>query len=204
MREQDRKRLAAHLRDCDACSLEVEQIRAIRTTLSGLPRPAAPDDLRTALMVLASQERQAVIEHSGSYLRRVFHQWRMRVDAFMRPLTIPATGGILSSVVLFGALALTISTTTQAVSYDVPLFYTDRFDANLVPMELRSSVILTLSLDGTGRITDYSFQNQNASFVGDTTHLQAKSISLPDFPSVVPQPISRDISIKFIPIVYRR
>src|SRR4051812_16322058 len=204
MREQERKRLAAHLHDCDSCSLEFEQARSIRASLNGLPRPAAPDDLRTALMVLASQERQAVIEHSGSYLRRVLHDWRMRVDEFMRPLTIPATGGLLSSFILFGALALTISTTTRAVSYEVPLFYKDHFDANLVPMELRSSVVLTLSLDGAGRITDYSFQNQTASFIGDTTRLQAKNISLPDFPSVVPQPISRDISIKFTPIVYRR
>jgi hypothetical protein len=91
------------------------------------------------------------------------------------------------------------------VSYEVPVFYADRADANLVPLELRSSVVLTLSLDGNGRITDYAVRDGSASFVGDAARLQNTNISLPEFPSVlaVQQPVSSDISISFIPIVFR-
>jgi hypothetical protein len=137
---------------------------------------------------------------------RAWNRWRFRLDEIMRPLTIPATGGLLSSVLLFGLLAFTIGTTTRAVSYEVPVMYVDHTDANLVPVELRSSVILTLSLDGNGRITDYAVHDGNASFVGDAARLQYNNISLPAFPSVlaVAQPVNGDVSILFKPIVFRQ
>ncbi len=55
----------------------------------------------------------------------------------MRPLTIPATGGLLSSLILFGALAFTIGRSSRMVNYEVPVMYADRMDANLVPLQLR-------------------------------------------------------------------
>ena len=124
----------------------------------------------------------------------------------MRPITVPATGGVLSTVVLFSALAFTIGNRTQMVNYEVPVMYADRFGANLVPVQLRSSVLLTLSLDGKGRITDYAVRDGSQDFVGDATRLQSNNISLPDFPSVlaVTQPVNRDISIRFVPIFFQR
>jgi hypothetical protein len=80
-------------------------------------------------------------------------------------------------------------------------------DANLVPLELRSAVIVTLSLDGNGRITDYAVRDGSASFVGDAMRLQqARNISIPEFPSVLAlaQPISSDISIRFTPLLFRQ
>jgi hypothetical protein len=123
----------------------------------------------------------------------------------MRPLTIPATGGLLSSLMLFGALAFTISTSTRGVTYEVPVLYADRVDPNLVPLQLRSAVVLNLSVDGTGRITDYAFRDESESFVGDAARLQYRNIALPEFPSVLAlaQPTNRDISISFIPMVFR-
>ena len=76
----------------------------------------------------------------------------------MRPLTLPATGGILSSFILFALLAANIGTGSREANYEVPVFYADHIDANLVPVQLRSSVVLTLSLNGSGRITDYAFR----------------------------------------------
>jgi len=123
------------------------------------------------------------------------------MNEMMRPLTIPATGGVLSSLVLFGALALTISKTSSTVQYEVPVYYGNHIDPNLVPLELRSSVVLTLSLDGNGRITDYAVQGESKSFVGDPARLQGNSIPMPEFP----QPsTSGDIRISFIPVVFRR
>jgi hypothetical protein len=91
------------------------------------------------------------------------------------------------------------------VAYDVPVGYADHEDANLVPVELSSLVIVTLSTDGHGRITDYAFREGSRSFVGDAARLQANNISLPDIPSVmsIAQPVSSDIRISFKPIVFR-
>jgi hypothetical protein len=206
LRHSERSRLEAHLAECEDCEMRVQEIRSVRTTLGNLAQPKTPASLRIRLQVIASRERQAMLETNGSRLRRVWNRWRFRMDQIMRPLTIPATGGLLSSLILFGALALTIRTATNGVTYEVPVFNATRVDPNLVPVELRSSVVLTLSLDGTGRITDYAVRDGSGSFVGDATRLQGNNISLPDFPSVLAmaQPTTRDISVSFIPMGFQR
>jgi len=206
LRERERARIVRHLNECQACSNDFEQMRLVRSTLHGLPAVKPPAHLRTVLQVAASRERQAIVEGAGSRIRRIWNSWLFRLDDFMRPITLPATGGLASSIILFAALSFTISTTTRVSDYEVPIMYADHWGANLVPLQLRSSVVLTLNLDGKGRITDYEFRDGSESFVGDTARLQYNNIAVPDFPSVlaVAQPISRGISISFTPIVYRQ
>ncbi len=201
LRPGERSRVEAHLQICDPCDLEINELRSVRSSLRNLLRPDAPANLRTRLRVIASSERQMLVESNGSRLRWIWNSWKLRVNQLMRPLTIPATGGLLSSLLLFGALALTVSTTRRAVQYEVPVYYENHIDPNLVPLELRSSVFLTLSLDGSGRITDYAVQQgESRSFVADPARLQGNNISLPEFPE---RSRSGDISISFIPVVYR-
>ncbi len=206
LRNPERSRISAHLEHCESCSLAFEQLSSIRSTLGDLPVPRPPAHLRTALRVKASHQRRTLARHDGSRLKQLYKEWSFRFNQIMRPLTIPATGGLLSSVVLFAALAFTISTTTRAVTYEVPVIYADHSGANLVPLQLRSSVVLTLSLDGNGRITDYAVHDASASYVGNPMLLQGNNIALPDFPSVLAlaHPISRDISIEFTPLVFRQ
>lgn len=205
LRDGERSRVKAHLSECASCSREYDQSRSVRLALQSLSEPVAPASLGTALRVQASLERQLVVQTHGSRWVRIWNQWKFRFDEMMRPITIPATGGILSSLVLFGVLAFTIGTTTRVVSYEVPVLYADHADANLVPVQLRSSVLLTLSLDGNGRIVDYAVRDGSDSFIGDPARLQTTNISIPEFPSVLAlaQPVSSDISISFIPIVFR-
>lgn len=205
LHEIERTRFESHLSDCPSCSLRLEQNGAVRSGLRSLPEPISPPGVRAALSVRASRERQAILDGRISRLKRIWYQWKFRLDEIMRPLTIPATGGLLSSLILFGALAFTIGSRTRIVSYEVPVLYADHITANLVPLQLRSSVMLTLSLDGNGRITDYSVRDGADSFVGDASRLQYNNIALPEFPSVLAlaQPINGDVSILFQPIVFR-
>ncbi len=125
----------------------------------------------------------------------------------MRPLTIPATGGLLSSMLLFATLALTITSTTRAVTYDVPVMYQEQEGANLVPISVKNSdVTLNISLDGKGRIQDYNVRDGAASFTGDPGRLSYKNISLPQFPSVlaIAHPVTGDISIRLTPLMFRQ
>jgi hypothetical protein len=174
--------------------------------LQELPKAKSPLSLRTRLRVLASQERKLILEADGSRLRLLWNDWKFRMRELMRPVTIPATGGLCSSMVLFGALAFTIGNTTRGVAYEVPVMYTTSVDATLVPVELRSSIVLTMSLDGNGRITDYAFGNDSHSVQGDTATMQHHDISVPDIPSVMAlaQPVSSDIRISVTPMSFRR
>lgn len=203
LRGNDRVRMAAHLTKCDACSQAVDELGAVRSTLRNLPQPHVPERLRTNLLIIASRERKTI---QTSRLERLWTRWKFHMHELMQPFTIPATGGVLSSMLLFAGLAFAISTTTQVVAYDVPVQYADTLDPTLLPVELQSSVFLTMTLDGKGRITDYAVQDRSGSFVGDTSRLQFNNIVLPEFRSVLAmtQPVSRDISISVTPILFRQ
>jgi hypothetical protein len=201
-------RVEAHLRRCSPCEMRLQDLGAVRSSLQELPKAKSPLSLRTRLRLIASQERKLILEADGSRVRLLWNEWKFRMQQLMRPLTIPATGGFCSALVLFGALAFTIGNTTQGLAYEVPLIYSsNHIDANLVPVELRSSIVLKMSLDGNGRITDYAFRNASRSVQGDPASLQHNdNIAVPDIPSVmtVAEPVSSDIQISLTPMVFRR
>jgi hypothetical protein len=192
--------------ECRECAQQVQEIHDIRATLHQLRPVKAPSELRLRLQVEASRERKALMETNGSRFLRLWNSWAFRLDELMRPITIPATGGLFSSIVLFGALAFTIGTTTRGVTYEVPVMYAERGDANLVPVELQSSVVLTLSVNGNGRIIDYAVLDNAGSFSGDASKLQYNNISVPEIPNALrlAMPTSSDIRISFTPIIFRQ
>lgn len=206
VRDGELSQFETHQLECESCELEASDLRAVRSALQRLPEALPPQDLRTRLRVTASQERRLLLESDGSRLLRLWRRWKFRLNDAMRPFTIPATGGLASSLVLFTALAFTILTSTTGVAYDVPVLGAGGINANLVPVELRSAVVLSLSLDWNGRITDYVVRDGSRSFVGNPNTLQSKNISLPEIPSVLAmaQPVSSDIRISLTPIVYRQ
>ena len=208
LRRREHSRVEAHLRECDECALRMHQIRALRSSLESLRTPRAPGSLRSKLLVMASKERQIVLETHGSRWMRWWNRWKFELNELMQPFTIPATGGVLSSSLLFAALALTIGSTSQQAAYEVPVAYGEQMSANLVPIQLRvpSAVELTVSLDGRGRITDYSVADGKHSFVGDPSRLEHNNnITLPEFPGVLalPQPTVGDIRISLTPLGYK-
>lgn len=207
LRDSERSRIAAHLRKCDPCASHFEQITSLRSAARALPEAVPPPHLATALRVMASHERHVVEHNHGSRWGAAWNRWKFRLDEMLRPLTIPATGGLLSSFILFGALAFTIGTTTRNVNYEVPVLYTDHGGTNLVPLRLGSeAVVLTITTDSNGRIRDYAVHDGADSFTGDPTRLQSNNIALPQFPSVLAlaHPISGDIRISFTPLELRQ
>ena len=206
LRGSEVSRLQAHLSECGECELRIDEVRSVRSSLRGLPVTRMPADLRVRLRVRASQERVVLMETNGSRWIRFWNNWKFRLNEMMRPITIPATGGLISAVALFGAFALTFSTTTRIVAYDVPVIYAENGSANLVPMELQSSAVVTMSTDGSGRIMQYTYSEGSKSVIGQTSRLQSNNISLPCIPNVmkIAQPISSDIRITFTPLVYRQ
>ncbi|HSU29890.1 MAG TPA: hypothetical protein VLJ11_01535 [Bryobacteraceae bacterium] len=207
LRAREHARIAAHLYDCASCAAYFEQVGSLRSGLNALPGVATPPRLNTALRVLASRELQAMEEWGGSRWKRTWERWKFRLRLLIDPLTIPATGGVLSSLILFGSLAFAIDNTSQSVDYDVPLISMNDITANLVPVEFRSKeVVLTMSLDGDGHIRDYAVQDGTSSFTGNTTRLQYNNIVLPDFQGILAfdHPTNSDISIQFTPLAFRR
>jgi hypothetical protein len=201
LRDRDCVRVQEHLRECDPCTQYFDQIGSVCVGLQRLPHPAAPVGLRTQLLILASREKQALSNSTESRLQRLWENWRFRLNAWMRPLTIPATGGIVSSLLLCATFALAMATGTRSVAYEVPVVYEDHTEANLLPLNMRSSLLLNISLDGRGHIQDYMARNSSSQVTGDAGGLSSHDISLPSFPGPA---IGGDISILVTPIIYRQ
>lgn len=207
LRERERARVEDHLRACDPCAGYYEQIRSVRLGLQRLPRPDAPSLLRIRLQILASRERQILTEPSSSRWERAWEAWKFRVNQWMRPLTIPATGGIVSSILLSIVFALSMVTNTRTVAYayDVPLDYQQQDEssgtATLLPMNLRSSLLLNMRLDGHGHIQNFMARDSSAQITGHGRDLSSHDISLPNFPEPA---VGGDISILVTPVVYLR
>jgi hypothetical protein len=198
--------VAAHLAACEECTSYFEQLTVIRSALKGLSAPAMPERLQTSLKVIASHERATVLEWKGSRLKALWGRWKLRLSDLMRPLALPATGGLISAMLLFGTFVLTMGTTTRIEHYEIPLSSVTDDQPNLLPLDLRSNVVvLRMTLDGSGRIGDYAVSDPANKF---TAGLQSHSgsITLPSIPNVfaVAQPISGDIQIRFIPLAFRQ
>jgi putative zinc finger protein len=206
LRPSEVVRLRAHVAECRPCASMLEELYSIRSGMLLLEKPKLPALLSTRLRVLASRERSALIQSGVSRWTRLRLRWQARVDELMRPLTIPATGGLLSSLALFATLGFSIRQGTPGVTYEVPVAFEDTITANLVPMDMRSSVVLTMSLDDKGRIQDYAVSGGTHSYSADGSRLSASNIVFPQFPTVlaVARPITGDVRISLTPVLFRQ
>jgi anti-sigma factor RsiW len=91
----DRREVGLHLAECRECQTHLEQMHAVRRDLQRLPRAKVPADLTMRLRIEASRHRSLTPQPSAWGL------FWMRINQFLRPLMVPACGGLLSSVVLF-------------------------------------------------------------------------------------------------------
>jgi hypothetical protein len=115
---EERSLLKGHLNDCRACALESERHSQLRAKLRSLPKRMPPAELTTRLRVVASKVRMESFASPWS-------RWRDRVELslrnLMRPLALPAVGGLCSAVFLFSTLVPTFkSAFLLSESGDIP------------------------------------------------------------------------------------
>ena len=124
--------------------------------LAGLKRQKAPADLALKLRVAISQE---AAQAKRPRLQGVMVRLENAIDAFM----VPATAGLVSTVVIFGLLMgfLALPGQLQASNDDVPLMlYTapqlqqTAFGTTLTSIG-GESLVIEAYIDANGRIQDY-------------------------------------------------
>lgn len=108
-REQLRS-IRFHLVFCRSCREELESLQMIRAELHGLPKRQVPPELALRLRVRVSQRL-----HRS--LRKGFGLW---FENALRPLLIPASGGVLTAMIFFG-LIMGSSFVPAVTLPDVPL-----------------------------------------------------------------------------------
>jgi hypothetical protein len=142
------KSIRFHLVYCAACREELAQWQSLQADLRGLARRRVSPDLALRLRVRLSQ-----------HLNR--HYWaglRVRLENLLKPLLIPATGGILTAVVCF-CLIMGSGVTPVTNTPDVPLrIVTPPRVRALAPMDFNTDdnpLVLAAQIDATGRVKRY-------------------------------------------------
>lgn len=135
-----------------------------------LPLRTSPAGLNTSLRVIASRERQRRIEGRG--VRQICASWLSRtllsLQDVLRPLALPATGGIFSAVVLFSMWVVPTYPLRAKISTDIPTNLTTEARHDVVcsycfveavqasvGAGLTDSVLVDIDVDDQGRMVDY-------------------------------------------------
>ena len=151
---EDRKDIEGHLEQCAECAQHVESRRRDRVDLKRLPVRVPPARLRMALRMVAARQRARIAEGGIS--------WRDRLELvfrnLMRPFAVPAMGGIVSAVVLFGVIMPSIAIHARPFLNDVPTgLFTDASTKYSAPMGFsESELVLDLVVDSDGRMVAYT------------------------------------------------
>jgi hypothetical protein len=120
-RVDERVRVREHLESCAACREELQRFRKLSVLLSRVPRSIPPADLAVRIRVAAAQS--TATQDLPSRLRKMRDRAEILLDNVFRPLTVPATGGFFSAILVFVLVLQLIAPgmPVRAISNDVPL-----------------------------------------------------------------------------------
>jgi hypothetical protein len=116
-RPEERHSIREHLEGCTDCREELQRYRKLSVLLSRMPRAVPPVDLAVKIKVAAAQE-----QGRPSQWQRVKDRAEILLDNVFRPLTVPATGGLFSAIIIFVFVfhMMLPGITVQADPNDIP------------------------------------------------------------------------------------
>jgi hypothetical protein len=176
--------LERHLNTCRECALEMEAYSGLRGKLRSLPRPLPPPELTTRLRVLASKistESVGGASRSNRWLNRL----ELSLHHLMRPLALPAVGGLCSAVFLFSTLVPTFKSAFAmgGLAGDVPtMLATEPMLKDTAPVAFANGdAVVDLQLDDRGMIINYSIVSSPGQQSEELRHSIENSLLFTEF-----------------------
>lgn len=168
--QQERRDIGQHLETCEGCREELQSYRKLSVLLSRMPRALPPADLAVRIRVAASQAQET---------RDWAHRWQhikdhaeILLDNVFRPLTVPATGGLFSAIVVFVFVLHMIlpGITVQADPNDIPIGLlrpaelislsdypgTALAEVQHPDVELQHELLVDVTVDARGQMMNYN------------------------------------------------
>lgn len=145
--------LDQHLQHCGVCRAEYQALRSTQALLSKMGRKKAPQDLSLKLRV--------AISHEAARARQPFWgNFVFRMQNALRAFMVPATAGVVATVIIFGLL-MGFITPVRANTNDVPLLIStdpelqqNGFGVSLGEVT-EDSLVIEAYVDTNGRVEDY-------------------------------------------------
>jgi hypothetical protein len=143
---------------------------ALGLVLRGLPRLAPGAELQSSLRVLASREQRRASGGAIAFVDRA----RLFSQNLMRPLALPAAGGVFSAIVLFSIISFAPAyTVTASTGLDVEIAPSPRGRATVLNSDVvvtpapifvsgADNVIVDVFVNGQGGMVDYAIVSGNA------------------------------------------
>jgi anti-sigma factor RsiW len=118
---RERVHVREHLEGCASCREELQRFRKLAVLLSRVPRSVPPADLAVRIRVAAAQS--TATQDFPNRLHRLRDRAEILLENVFSPLTVPATGGFVSAILVFVVVLQLIvpGITVRAVQNDVPL-----------------------------------------------------------------------------------
>jgi hypothetical protein len=119
--EAEREHVLAHTGLCRTCGTHLASWQTQRSVLRRMAGTNMPDALATRLKVLASHERHRQLARVSirERLRRAVDRIDLALQNLMRPVALPVTGGLLSTLLLFGLIMPSLSFSHPNSDYDL-------------------------------------------------------------------------------------
>jgi len=168
-RAEERVEIREHLEACKACRAELEKFRKLSVMLSRMPKNLPPADLAIRIKVAAAQAQQ--VQDLPSRMQHLKDRAEVILDNVFRPLTVPATGGLFSAILVFVLVFQMIvpGITVRAVENDVPINlmrpaelvslsdYPEAWapEQNDLELSLPHGLLVDVTVDAQGHMTDY-------------------------------------------------
>jgi hypothetical protein len=143
-----------HVRACPDCAAHVVSMQRTQSLVGSLGRKVAPPDLALKLRVALSQE----IANSR---RSRWDRLRVRWDNAFNATMVPATAGLVTTLIIFGVLISFLYPAQVSASNDVPTVLYTPAQLRSTPFELSAGVATADSLvveayvGPDGRVQDY-------------------------------------------------
>jgi hypothetical protein len=160
--ETDRLIVETHLSECRECALHRAEVRSLRTGLKSLPEKGVSPLLRTRLKVIASRERsrQALRRDLAARMTELRSRAKLIFDNLLKPIAVPAAGGMLASFLCFGAIVDTLHVHPEwqpGWQNDIPVgLFTQVTIDDVSPFSVNGQdVVVQLTIDRTGTVSDF-------------------------------------------------
>ena len=168
-RVRERAAITGHLEICGGCREELQRFRKLAVLLSRVPKSVPPADLGVRIKVAAAQAQQS--QDWAKRWRNFRDHGQIVLENVFRPLTVPATGGFFSAMLIFALVFQMIvpGITVRAVENDVPinmirpakLVSLSDYPESWAPeqhdteLSLPHGLLLDVTVDAEGHMTDY-------------------------------------------------